>query len=273
MINKSHYRTRSCKRLSIRCLLLLSLLSIGISFGCAGKDQGIGSGKDKGMSSWFRSAAGPAEPENEINLSDKAMDYFSQGRYTLAEEIFQKIRDRYPFSPYATLAELRLADCKFHMGNYGEALLLYEEFEKLHPTNDAVIYVIFQEGSCYYRLMKGPDREQISTHKLIETYDRLLSRYPNSPYSYEAHKRIAEARDRLAQHELLVAKWYARTGQVSQAKNRLEIAMNIYPDTPAGLKAAHLLKEDEIFRQASTNETDIAKESEESWWRRLVPFI
>ncbi len=272
-MNKSHHRTRSCKRLSVRYLVLLSLLITGISFGCAGKDRGIESDKDKGMFSWFRSAAGPAKPENEINLSDRAMDYFRQGRYTMAEEIFQKIRDRYPFSSYAALAELRLADCKFHMGNYSEALLLYEEFEKLHPTNEAVIYVIFQEGSCYYRLMKGPDREQTSTHKLIETYDRLLSRHPNSPYSYEARKRIAEARERLAQHELLVAQWYTRTGQVPQAKNRLEIAMNIYPDTSAGLKAAHLLKEDEIFRQASTNETDIAKESEESWWRRLVPFM
>ncbi|MFO8241294.1 MAG: hypothetical protein R6T90_09910, partial [Dissulfuribacterales bacterium] len=67
--------------------------------------------------------------------------------------------------------------------------------------------------------------------------------------------------------------WYARTGQVPQAKNRLEIAMNTYPDTSAGLKAAHLLKEDEIFRQFPTTETDIAKESEESWWRRLIPFM
>ncbi|OPL12511.1 MAG: hypothetical protein AVO38_14890 [delta proteobacterium ML8_D] len=253
--------------------MLLSLLITGISFGCAGKDQSIESDKDKGMFSWFRSATDPAKPENEIDLSDKAMDYFLQGRYTMAEEIFQKIKDRYPFSPYATLAELRLADCKFHMGNYNEALLLYEEFEKLHPTNEAVIYVIFQEGSCYYRLMKSPDREQTSTHKLIETYERLLSRYPNSPYSYEARKRIAEARDRLAKHELLVAQWYARTGQVPQAKNRLEIAMNIYPDTPAGLKAAHLLQEDKIFGQPSDTETDIAKESNESWWRRLIPFM
>jgi outer membrane protein assembly factor BamD len=260
--------------LSARCIVLLSLLIIGIFAGCAGKESGIEAAKDKGMFSWFRSAAVPSsEPESEVDLSDKAMGYFVQGRYILAGEIFQKVKDRYPFSPYATLSELRLADCKFYMGDYDEAISLYEEFEKLHPTNEAVPYVIFQEGSCYYRLMKSPDRDQNFTLKLIETYGRLLNRYPDSPYTYEVRKRMAEAKNRLAQHEVMVAQWYIRTGQVSQAENRLETALDLYPDTSAGVKAASLLKKEGISRQTFTVRTDGVKKSEESWWRRLIPFI
>ncbi len=121
--------------------------------------------------------------------------------------------------------------------------------------------------------MEGPDRDQTFTHKLIGTYERLLNRYPDSPYRYEARKRIAEAKNRLAQHEVLVARWYIRTGQASQAKNRLETALDLYPDTSAGVKAARLLKEERISHQTSTAETDRVKESEESWWRHLIPFI
>jgi outer membrane protein assembly factor BamD len=264
---------RSCKGLSARYLVLLSLLIIGIFTGCAGKDKGIQAGKDKGLFSWFHSVAGPSKPESEVDLSEKAMEYFVRGRYILAEEIFQKISDRYPFSPYATLAELRLADCKFYRGNYNEAIPLYEEFEKLHPTNEAVTYVIFQEGSCYYGLMENPDRDQTSTHKLIKTYERLLNRYPDSPYSYEARRRIAEAKNRLAQHEILVARWYIRTGQVLQAKNRLEIAKDLYSRTSAGVKVAHILKKEGIFQETSTAGTEKGKETEESWWRHLIPFI
>ena len=261
-------------RLSARCIVLLSLLIIGIFAGCAGKESGIEAAKDKGVFSWFRSAAAPSpEPESEVDLSDKAMGYFVQARYILAGEIFQKVKDRYPFSPYATLSELRLADCKFYMGDYDEAISLYEEFEKLHPTNEAVTYVIFQEGSCYYRLMKGPDRDQTFTLKLTETYGRLLNRYPDSPYTYEVRKRMAEAKNRLAQHEVMVAQWYIRTGQVSQAKNRLETALHLYPDTSAGVKAASLLKKEGISQQTFTVKTDKLKESGESWWRRLIPFI
>jgi outer membrane protein assembly factor BamD len=272
-MNKLRCQTVCCKGLSARYLVLLSLLIIGIFTGCAGKDRGIEAGKDKGPFSWFRSVAGPSKPESEVDLSEEAMDYFIRGRYILAEEIFQKVKDRYPFSPYATLAELRLADCKFYRGNYDEAIPLYEEFEKLHPTNEAVTYVIFQEGSCYYGLMENPDRDQTSTHKLIKTYERLLNRYPDSPYSYETRKRIAEAKNRLARHEILVARWYIRTGQVPQAKNRLETAMDLYPDTSAGVKAARILKKERIFQDVSATGTDRVKESEKSWWRRLIPFI
>ncbi|MBW2163979.1 MAG: outer membrane protein assembly factor BamD, partial [Deltaproteobacteria bacterium] len=105
------------------------------------------------------------------------------------------------------------------------------------------------------------------------TYERLLSRYPDSPYSYEARKRIAEGKNRLAQHEVLVAQWYIRTGQAPQAENRLETALDLYPDTSEGVKAARLLKEERISQQTSTAETDRVKKTEESWWRRLIPFI
>ncbi|PXF55127.1 MAG: hypothetical protein C4B57_04190 [Deltaproteobacteria bacterium] len=272
-MNKLRHQTVCSKGLSARYLLFSGILIIGIFAGCAGKGGDIDAGKDKGLSSWFHSAVGPSEPESEVNLSEKAMDYFVSGRYILAEEIFKKVRDRYPFSPYAVLAELRLADCKFYMGDYEEAISLYEEFEKLHPVNEAVPYVIFQEGSCYYNLMEAPDRDQTFTHKLIETYGRLLNRYPESPYSYEARKRIAEAKNRLARHEVLVARWYMRTGQVLQAKNRLETAIDLYPDTPAGMKAARILKKEKIFQDISAAGADKEKEPGVSWWRRLIPFI
>ena len=97
-MNKTHYRIGSRKGLSARCLVLLSLLIIGIFAGCAGKDSGIEAGKDKGVFSWFRSAAGPPEPESEVDLSDKARDNFINGRHILAEGNFQKAQDRYPFS-------------------------------------------------------------------------------------------------------------------------------------------------------------------------------
>lgn len=258
------------------CCILLAFLTICFLSGCADKGKGIKFDKSKTAFSEFGPVDEPSEElENEVDLSQEAMDHFVKGHYTLAEETFQKIRDRYPFSPYVTLAELRLADCKFYTGNYQEAIALYEEFEKLHPTNDAIEYVIFQEGTCYYKLMKGPDRDQTFTHKLIEVYERLLKRYPDSPYSYEARRRIAEARNRLARHELTVARWYIRTGQISQAVNRLEIAMNNYSDTPAGIKAARILEKRKGSSSASDSgiEVDRSEKSQGSWWRTLIPFI
>ncbi|NIA09068.1 MAG: outer membrane protein assembly factor BamD [Nitrospiraceae bacterium] len=242
-----------------RYIAIFSLIAIGLLAGCAGRNT-IKFDKTS-LASWFHSAVQTRPQENEIDLSEKAMRFFIRGRYLSAQDLFQKVKDRYPFSPYASLAELRLADCKFYLKSYEEAVLLYKEFEKLHPTNEALPYVIFQEGSCYYRLMATPDRDQTYTHRLIETYRRLLKRFPSSPFTYEAHIRIAKARERLAQHEIVVARWYLHTMQWPQAKNRLDTVLELYPDTSASSKAKRLLRK-------------IPQEKEtETWWSRLIPVI
>ncbi len=253
---------RPTRLIVLACLAGLLL----ISGGCSGKD------------SWFGNLFEPDSPEidltgDEISMSREAMEYFYTGRYLLAEEIFQKIRDRFPFSPQATLAELRLADCKFYRMLYEEAIPLYQEFQKLHPNNDAIPYVIFMEGSCYYELMDSADRDQGNTHRMIDTYKRLLSRYPDSPFSYEASKRIMEGRNLLAEHELIVAKWYARTDQPKQAINRLNLLLAMYPDTKWVDDARELL-EDQLGSQSSgeKREEERVRKIITPWYKRIWPF-
>lgn len=249
--------TSSGKRIeqSVGSLLLILLLAMTLS-GCAGNRK-----EGKG---WFSSWFGGKDVhddyyETEAALTEKAMHYYSTSRYMMAEEIFQEIKDRFPFSDYAKLAELRLADCKYHQGLYEEAIPLYEEFEKLHPANNAIPYVIFQIGSSYYKLMAYPDRDQTYTKKLIEVYERLVKRYPDSPFTFEARRRIAEARNRLAEHEIIVAQWYLNTGQLPQATSRLNSVLDLYPETPSAEQARKLL----IRAETTGGET---------LWERMNPF-
>lgn len=254
-----------------KAILFLSLLIfIGSLSACSGKDSWL-----KNIFSPKPVEEGPVEPEAQ--LTAKAMHYFDIGRYLLAEEEFKKIRDRYPFSPYATVAELRLADCKYYQGLYEEAIPLYKDFENLHPTNDAIPYVIFQIGSCYYHLMDTPDRDQTNTHKMIETYTRLIRRYPNSPFTVEAQKRIKEGRALLAAHEYVVAQWYFRTDHLMQGLKRLENIVILYPDTPVYEKAIKILAEnrdmvEHLDDYMKTKNQAPSLEEETPWWKRLWPI-
>ncbi len=255
------------KKLTFFIALLVATLFLTTGCGFfSKKSANDADSKNKGLFSWFKKDKKPNLP-NEAEMAQKAMDYYERGRYMLAEELFQKIKDQYPFSPYATLAELRLADCKFHQGLYEEALPLYQEFEKLHPTNEAIPYVIFQQGTCYYRLMEAPDRDQTATKKMIQIYERLLQRFPNSPYAYEAQKRILKGKERLAQHEIEVAKWYYRTSHYPQAQMRLQRVLDKYPNTKASQEAKKMLEK--VNRALARSDGT----STESWWRRLLPIM
>ncbi len=178
---------------------------------------------------------------DERYLVDKATEAYSKGRFIAASENFQKVRDRYPFSPYATLAELKMADCKYFEGLYEEAIQLYQEFEKLHPNNEAVSYVVFQIALCHYKLMNTPDRDIAPTVKLLQTCERFLSKHQDSPYMFQIKRMKEEARERLAQHELVVVAWYLKDDQIAQARKRLKTIVEQYAETNTRKEAEALL--------------------------------
>jgi outer membrane protein assembly factor BamD len=191
------------------------------------------------------------EDGNEIGDTDlnlpardlllKGMDDYSVGKYFTAVEFFEDILNRYPFSPEATLAELKAADCSYHLERYTEALLLYEEFENRHPTNESMPYVMFQQAMCHYKQIDRIDRDTAGAIKSIELFKQLLKAYPDSPYTKEAEARIIAATEFLANHEYFVVEYYVRTAKYDQATIRLKYLLAMYPETTIAAKAGELL--------------------------------
>ncbi len=168
------------------------------------------------------------------------MKSYEIGRYNTAMKDFQEIKDRYPFSPEALLAELKLADCEYYNDKYEEAKELYKEFEERHPTNEAIPYVMFQIGMCDYSRTDRIDRDSTGAQDAIKSFSRLLRAYPDSPYTREAKARIRAAREFIVNHEYYVAVFYVRTKKYDQAKHRLKYILTMYPDASIIPKAKSL---------------------------------
>ena len=83
------------------------------------------------------------------------------GRYLLATEKLNQLKNQYPYSFYATPSELMLADILYKQENYVEAAASYLLFKEFHPKHEKIAYVIYKIAESYY--------EQIP-----ETYDRDL---------------------------------------------------------------------------------------------------
>lgn len=189
----------------------------------------------------FRSGAEIDLQAPSRTLATQGMDDYNIGKYFTALEYFEEILDRYPFSPEATLAELKAADCNYHMGRYLEAFMLYKEFEERHPTNEAIPYVMFQKGMTYYKRIDRVDRDTTGAVESIKLFDQLLRAYPNSPYTSEAQARIKAAKEFLANHEYFVVDFYVRTKKYSQAEKRLNYILTMYPESSVAAPAKELL--------------------------------
>lgn len=191
----------------------------------------------------------------------EGMEDYGVGKYFTAIEFFEEILNRYPFSPEATLAELKAADCSFHLERYLEALLLYEEFENRHPTNESIPYVMFQKAMCHYKQIDRIDRDPSGAEKSIALFKQLLKAYPVSPYTSEAKARILAATEFLANHEYFVVEYYVRTQKYDQAKVRLKYLLAMYPETQITDQAEKLL--------ARIEKGDPPKSRLTSWFPKL----
>lgn len=78
--------------------------------------------------------------------------------WNAASQYFAFITRLFPYSKYAVLADLRLADIDLDTGRYKEAVDAYRKFIKSYPADDNVAngYAWFKMGEAYGRSRVAP---------------------------------------------------------------------------------------------------------------------
>jgi outer membrane protein assembly factor BamD len=175
---------------------------------------------------WFQTK----EEKTAQELADEGMKAFEDKNYAKTIEAFEKLRDWYPFSEYAIVAELRLGDAHYHRKEYEEAISAYEEFENLHPNNEAVPYVVYQIGRCYFDRRQAIDRDQGITQQAVQSFERLIRSYPDSSFSSKAKEHLRICNKNLAEHELYIGKFYYKMQHYKAALERFKTILKSYPD-------------------------------------------
>ena len=173
---------------------------------------------------------GMEEGETAAEIAWEGMNAYESGKYLKAIEKFQKIKDFYPFSKYAILAELKIADAHYQREEYEEAIFEYENFERLHPRNEAIPYVIYQIGRCYFDQIDTTDRDQTSARKALEAFQRLQKQFPEDQYARRSEEHISIAQKSLAGHTYRIAVFYYKTKRYKAALHRFMSIISDYPD-------------------------------------------
>ena len=172
----------------------------------------------------------PKEEKSAQELVQDGVDFFEAGKYKKAIDSFERLRDWYPFSKYAILAELKIADAYFNLQSYADAIFAYEEFEQLHPRNEAIPYVIYRIGRSYFNQIGTIDRDQSNATKALETYRRLVRQHPTDVYAGMARSDMLACFQSLAGHEFYVGVFYYKNENYKAAKVRFTAVVKNFPD-------------------------------------------
>lgn len=166
-------------------------------------------------------------PEGIFNDAKEAAE---SSRYEYALRKFEEIKNRFPYSNFATESELAIADTFYMQENFADAQLNYQNFRDLHPRHPKIDYVIYRTALSYYmQLPETDDRDLTLSNDAIYHFDELIKKYPSSSYTTEAKIKRDELYRRLMEKELYIADFYYKQEKYESALFRYEIALNKYP--------------------------------------------
>jgi outer membrane protein assembly factor BamD len=196
----------------------------------------------------------------ETNIQDTDVDYaetaqknfdegeqaMADGRWAEAVKFFEHTKNKYPYSKFAVLAELRIADAHFSREKWLEAADSYRIFVRFHPRHDKVPYATFRVALAYSKEIDqdvwffptAVEKDQSAARDAIKACDEFLARFPDDKNAAEAKALRTQARARLAETDLYAASFYVEREKWQGALWRYQRVANQFADTP---KAAFAL--------------------------------
>ncbi len=155
-------------------------------------------------------------------LYQQGLELYQNKDYPEAIKIFQRVKEEYPLSTLAIMAEMGIADAYFSDKEYLDADLAYGEFLNLHPTNENLSYVMYQIGMCHFNEISSIDRDQSETIKALKAFDRLMARFPDSKFSPLAQAKVRDCKKLLGEQEFYVGEFYFNIKEYQAALRRFE---------------------------------------------------
>lgn len=163
---------------------------------------------------------------------------FEDEEYLAAQRYYAFIRSKFPYSSYAVLAEVRIADCQAARGRFIEAIDSYQDFVRRHPSHKKTPYAMFKIGESYYNQIPGDwlllppsyEKDQASVQQAAKTLGDYLKRFPDHEDAERARTLLREVETRLAAHERFVADFYKNLEKDRAYVGRLEVLRKQYAD-------------------------------------------
>lgn len=171
----------------------------------------------------------PAE-DTAQELFENGNDAMREKDYMSAIEYYSKLKESFPFSPYAKEAEISLGDAYYLDGEYYLASEAYKDFEAMHPRDEAIPYILLQIANADIKSYTSIDRPTTSLVEAEAYLRRVIEAYPGTEYAERAQGLMTDCRRTMAEHELYLGDFFLRTGRYYAAWKRYTALADNFSD-------------------------------------------
>jgi outer membrane protein assembly factor BamD len=206
-----------------RQLVMLGLA--GLLVGCSGDDKALLT--DKPVDQLYSEAAGA----------------LGEGDYKNAAKNFEEVERQYPYSSWATKAQLMAAYAQYQGGDYDSTITTLDRFIQLHPGNADIAYAFYLRAVSFYERIAEINRDQTNTREAEKALQDIVSRFPDTPYARDALVKIALVQDQLAGAEMDVGRYYLKRKIYNAALPRFQRVVEQHQTTSQAPEALHRMVE------------------------------
>ncbi|WP_156352238.1 MULTISPECIES: outer membrane protein assembly factor BamD [unclassified Devosia] len=154
------------------------------------------------------------------SLYQGALDDMDRQYFQTAVKKLEQLDRQHPRDALTEKSKLMQVYANYRMGKFDQAILAADRFMALYPNGKDVPYVLWLKGTSYYAQIKDITRDQQLSRDAIDTYNLLISNYPNSEHAKDAKEKLLVGYDQLAGKEMSVGRYYLGNGDYTGAINR-----------------------------------------------------
>lgn len=177
-------------------------------------------------------------------LYQEAIDkLFKKKEYKKAAELFEDVEREYPFSEWATRAQLMAAYAYYENKSYEDAITNLTSFLQLHPKHRYAPYAQYLIGMCYYVQISGVNRDQAMTYAAYKAFSLLIQAFPGTVYAKDAKVKLDLTKEYLAGQDMEVGRYYLRSKIPTAALVRFKNVVTEFQQSSHVMEALHRLVE------------------------------
>ncbi len=184
-------------------------------------------------------------------LYKKAKQSLNSYDYNTAIKTYEALTARFPFTDQARQARLDLIYAYYRAGESESATDAADQFVRENPTHPRVDYAWYVKGLVdFERTPNGLERlfhadltqrPPTTARKAFTAFRTVVEQYPKSEYAHDSLQRMIYLRNRLADYEVHVARYYFRRGAYVAAAQRAKGELEQYDGAPATRDALQIM--------------------------------
>ena len=169
--------------------------------------------------------------ETDVDIYKRALLLIEENDYKSALNEFENLLLNYPFSDLAVKSEITSAYSLYEDNQIQKAINKLNSFIEMNPTGELTIYAHYLLGMCYYIQTSQKGRDASLSLKAINYFQIIESKYPNSKYAKDTKLKILYLKNRLAENELAVGKFYLKKNASGSAIKRFKVILEKFQNT------------------------------------------